>query len=180
MYSRQNYKWYDILPEIIDGYNHSYHSSIKMRPADVTEKNESALWKRLYLPPKGDEKVKVPLKRFKYAVGDIVRVSFLRSKFSREFHQRWSDQLYIIPKRYRREGLPVYKLTNFDGKDEVDGTFYQQEIQKVRIGPDTIYKIQKVIKKKTIKGKKMALVRWLGWEEKYDSWIPVSDLKLYK
>ena len=180
MYSRQSYKWYDVLPKIIDAYNHSYHSSIKMRPADVNEQNESSLWKRLYLPPDGQERVKARLKPFKYALGDMVRVSHLRTKFSREYDQKWSDQLYIISKRFRRDGLPVYKLIDFDGQEEVDGTFYQEEIQKVRIDPDTVYKIEKVIKKETLNGKKMAYVKWLGWDSKYNSYVPLADLKRFK
>ena len=51
MYSRQTYKWYDVLDKVTDSYNHSYHSSIKRAPADVNESNESALWKQQYLPP---------------------------------------------------------------------------------------------------------------------------------
>ena len=185
MYSKQTYKWYDILPKIIEGYNHSYHSSIKMKPADVNENNESSLWKRQYLPPKSGTNSrkkgqKVKLKPFKFKIGDTVRVSFNKTKFSREYDQKWSDQLYLIGKRFRRDGIPVYKLMNFNGQEEVDGTFYQEELQKVRITPNTMYKIEKVIKKKTVDGKRMALVRWLGWEPQYDSYVPVSDLKRFK
>ena len=179
MYSQQTYKWYDILPKIIDAYNHSFHSSIKMKPADVNEKNESSLWKQQYLPLHTRHKSKRP-KLYKFAVGDTVRVAFNKTKFSREYDQKWSDQLYIISKRYRRDGIPVYKLMNFDGRDEVDGTFYTEEIQKVRITPETMYKIERVIKKTTQDGKTMALVKWLGWESKYNSYIPVGDLKKFR
>ena len=120
------------------------------------------------------------LKPYKFAIGDTVRVSFNKTKFSREYDQKWSDQLYIISKRFRRDGIPVYKLSTFDQEEVLDGTFYEQEIQKARITPETMYKIEKVIKKKTQDGKKMALVKWLGWEDKYNSLVPVSDLKKFR
>ncbi len=34
----------DILPSLVDAYNHSYHRSIGMTPAQVTAKNEELVW----------------------------------------------------------------------------------------------------------------------------------------
>ena len=31
-----NYKWIDILPKLIDNYINTYHTTIKMKPVEVT------------------------------------------------------------------------------------------------------------------------------------------------
>ncbi|KAJ8037998.1 hypothetical protein HOLleu_18959 [Holothuria leucospilota] len=45
---RNTLKYIDILPNLIKGYNHSYHRSIKMRPVEVTKDNEDRVWRTLY------------------------------------------------------------------------------------------------------------------------------------
>ena len=42
---KQTHRWIDILDNVVHSYNHSYHRSIKMAPADVTEKDVNRLWK---------------------------------------------------------------------------------------------------------------------------------------
>ena len=152
---------------------------IIQRPADVNERNESTLWKQQYLPPKDDKKT-VKLRPFRFSVGDIVRVSFNRARFQKYYQQAWSDKLYIISKRFRRDGIPVYKLLNYDKKNEVDGTFYTEELQKVIITPETLYKVEKVIRRKTQNGKKYSFVKWTGWDDAYNSWVLDRDLKRFK
>ena len=43
-------RWVDILDDLVNGYNNSYHRSIKMRPVDVTKENEKKVRKILYPP----------------------------------------------------------------------------------------------------------------------------------
>ena len=38
------------------------------------------------------------------------------------------------------------------------------------------YKIEKVLKFKTIKGKKYGLVKWKGYADKFNDWLPVESL----
>ena len=56
------------------------------------------------------------------------------------------------------------------------GTFYVEDLQKVTVDDDTLWRIDKVLKRRG----KQVLVRWKGWLAKYDSWIPTSDLKAWK
>ena len=181
-YSNQTYKYIDALNSILSAYNKSFHSSIKMAPQDVNETNESTLWKQLYLPQKSN-KIKSShdkAKCYKFAVGDTVRISFLKKTFSREYDQKWSDEIFRISKCFRREGLPVYKLYNFNGKEEIQGTFYQQELQKVKIEPNKLYKIDKVLSSKTVKGKRHYLVSWVGWGPEFNSYVSADEIKHLK
>jgi len=63
----------------------------------------------------------------------------------------------------------TYKLID-SGGEEIQGSFYEQELQKTS---QEIYRIERVIKKK---GKK-ALVKWLGYPESQSSWVNLNVLE---
>ena len=96
----------------------------------------------------------------------------------REYSQKWTGKLFKIDTRFRREGVPVYTILDWDG-ERVDGTFYEPELQPVTIDPTTEYRVEKILKRRVRNKRKEVLVRWLHWPKKYDSWIPEADVKDY-
>ena len=42
------FRYIDILQELVDGYNNSYHRSINMKPVNVNVMNAQDVWKTLY------------------------------------------------------------------------------------------------------------------------------------
>lgn len=68
--------------------------------------------------------------------------------------------------------VPSYKIKEYDGTP-VKGTFYEEELQKVNMGEDSFFRIEKVLKKKDGK----ALASWKGWPSKYDSWVNQKDIR---
>lgn len=64
---------------------------------------------------------------------------------------------------------PVYILVDYDG-EQVKGTFYDKELQKV-IKHNDIYQVEKILKKRG-KGKNyIYLVKCLGYPNKFNSWV---------
>ena len=61
----------DVLQSLVGGYNQSRHRSIGMRPADVRESDSFVIRQRLY----GSSKQTAASKRYKYGIGDVVRIS---------------------------------------------------------------------------------------------------------
>ena len=96
----------------------------------------------------------------------------------REYSQKWTLELFKIDTRFRREGVPVYTILDWDG-ERVDGTFYEPELQPVTIDPTMEYRVEKILKRRVRNKRKEVLVRWLHWPKKYDSWIPEADVKDY-
>ena len=96
----------------------------------------------------------------------------------REYSQKWTGELFKIDTRFRREGVPVYTILDWDG-ERVDGTFYEPELQPVTINPTTEYRVDRILKRRVRNKRKEVLVRWLHWPKKYDSWIPEADVKDY-
>jgi hypothetical protein len=81
--------------------------------------------------------------------------------------------LFRIVKVYNTSPA-TYSLTDWNS-EPIEGRFYEAELQKV---VDTgEYRIEKVLKTRTRKGQKEALVKWHGWPEQYNQWLPANSLQ---
>ena len=67
----------------------------------------------------------------------------------------------------------VYEIEDLEG-EPIIGKFYEEELSGVD-KKDYVYGVEEVLKRKKVKGKKMVLVKWLGYDSKHNSWIPESD-----
>ena len=152
-------------------------------PANITKDNEGESRLQQYLIRLGTTKrsnktKKRARKKYKYKIDQTVRLSHVRSLFDREYSQKWTGEIFKIHTRFRREGVPVYTILDWDG-DRVEGTFYEPELQAMNVDPSTEYHIEKLLKRRLRNKQKEVLVRWLHWPKKYDSWIPEADVKDY-
>ena len=176
---KQNYRYIDNLQDFAGSYNKTHHRSIGMAPENVDKEDEVAVWWKLYWPKKTPtatqkEKTYVP-KPYKFNIGNHVRLSHLRHVFSREYDEKWTGEVFVIKDRYMRGGLPIYKLKDFHG-NEIKGSFYQNELQKVTIKEDQLWKVEKILKTRKRNGQTQHLVRWLYWPKDFDQWINDKDL----
>ena len=67
----------------------------------------------------------------------------------------------------------TYKLKDLKGEN-IEGSFYEPELQK---SSQQMFRIEKVLKRDPIK--KLALVKWKGYDGKFNSWVKLSELKLF-
>ena len=108
----------------------------------------------------------------KFAIGDKVRISkYKRRVFDKGYTPNWTDEIFVID-----EVLPTkpvtYKIVDLTG-EAIEGSFYEQELQET---DQEIFKIDKVLKRDN--KKKLALVRWNGYPEKFNSWISFDLLNV--
>ena len=94
-----------VLQKIMNGINERYCRIIKMKPSEVTYKNENEIWELLYTTKSIKRKVAV----FKYKVGDRVRIAMKREDFHKGYLPRFSNEVYIITECLARDP-PVYRL----------------------------------------------------------------------
>jgi hypothetical protein len=95
----------------------------------------------------------------------------MKSTFEKGYLPNWSEQLYVVDKV--QNTIPVtYKLRNVLG-EEIEGSLYEMELQKSQ---QEVYRVEKVIRKKKINGVDHALVKWSGYNEKHNQWIPMNAL----
>ena len=163
-----NRVYIDILQDIVHGYNNSYHRSIDRAPASVSLLNVGQVRRNLY----GKSWTK-PGRKFKFKLGDQVRISKSRRTFKKRYLPTWTQEIFTMTKIIPRVP-PVYQLRDY-AEDEIKGVFYAEELQKIHKSDD-IYKIEKTLAEKK-KGKVNVPVNWLGYDKKFNSWVPRSELR---
>ena len=126
----------DVLDLLVDQYNNTIHSSIKVTPKEASRKeNENKVWRNLY--PEFGGKTLSP----KFSIGDHVRITKKKITFDKGYIKRWTEEVFTISKIQLT--IPVtYKITDYNG-EEIQGSFYEQELQKTK---QDIFSIEKIIK----------------------------------
>ena len=130
----------DILQDIVHAYNNSYHRSIGQAPSSVSLLNVGQVRRKLY----GKSWTK-PMRKFKFKLGDQVRISKSRRTFKKGYLPTWTQEIFTVTKIIPRVP-PVYQLRDY-ADDEIEGVFYAEELQKVQKSDD-IYKIEKILAEK--------------------------------
>jgi transposase-like protein len=169
--AHNTHRYIDIVQDLVMGYNNSYHKSIRMKPSEVSSENSFQVFKNLYglLPLRRKRKF-----NFKFAVGDLVRISKLRGVFDKRYMQGYSAELFTITECLPRIP-PVYTLKDYDG-ELIEGSFYEKELQKVQLGKGKVFHVEEILDQKREKGQKWVLVRWKNWPQKFNSWVLEQDV----
>ena len=158
----------DVVQDLVDSYNNTYRRSVGCAPATASLLNVGTVRRKLY----GEMNSTAP-KKFKFHVGDHVRLSLQKRLFKKGHKINWTEEMFQITHQLSR--TPVAYTVKDLLQRPIEGTFYEEELQKVK-RPD-IFRIQTVLKKRT-KNKKMEyLVHWSGYGPDFDSWIQSSDIE---
>ena len=165
----QTRQWVPIIQGLVDAYNKRVHSSIRMSPTEASKKErEAALWLYQY----GDV-ADAPLVPTKFKVGDWVRISRIKNPLvERGYHPSWSLQKFQV-NSVDAHAPPTYKLTEFFTGEQLHGSFYDSEMQKTS---GDIPAIEKIVKRRTVKGRKQVLVQWLGYGPNQLDWLDAADV----
>ena len=108
--------YYDVLDDVVNEYNNTKHSTIKMKPRDVKDNN-----KRVHI----DENNR---KSARYNIGDRVRKSKFKNIFAKGYTPNWSREIFIVNKI--NDTVPyTYNLKDLNG-EKIIGSFYDRELQK--------------------------------------------------
>ena len=149
-------KYSHILDEMVNNYNNTKHSSIKMTPVEASDKkNKNRVWMNL------NGKATNPVKP-KFSVGDKVRITKKKTVFEKGYTPRWTEEVFTVS-QVQYTDPPTYKISDHHG-EEIQGTFYEQEMQKTH---QDIFRIEKIIRKE----KNRSLVKWLGYPDSFNSWV---------
>ena len=139
----------DKLNGIVNKYNNTYHTTIRMKPINVKENTYIN-----YRDPK-------------FKVGDYVRISKYKNIFAKWYMPNWSEEVFVIDKI--KNTVPwTYVINDLNG-EEITGTFYENELQKTN---QKEFRIEEVIKRK---GDKL-YVKWKGYDNSFNSWINKNDI----
>ena len=111
--------YYNVLDDVVNKYNNTEHSTIKMKPIDVRDNN-----KRVFIDEHNE-------KDCKFKVGDRVRVSRYKNIFAKGYAPNWSSEIFIVDKI--NDTVPyTYNLKDLND-EEIIGSFYDKELQKTEL-----------------------------------------------
>ena len=163
-------RYIDVLQDLVDSYNNTFYRSIGRAPATVSLLNVGTVRRKLY-----GKMNSTALKKLKFRVGDHVRLSLRKRLFKKGYKMNWTEEIFQITRQLSRTPV-VYTVHVQDLLERlIEGTFYDEELQKVK-RPD-IFRIEKVLKKRTKNKKTEYLVRWSCYGPDFDSWIQSSDIE---
>ena len=63
----------------------------------------------------------------------------------------------------------MYRLQDM-ANDDVTGTFYESELQKIMVDSDQLWKIEKILKTKGTGKNKLYLVKWQNYPSKMNAY----------
>ena len=103
----------------------------------------------------------------KFKIDNHVRISKYENIFAKGYTPNWSKEIFVI-KKNKKTVAWTYVINDLNGED-ITGTFYEKEFQK--IGQQE-FRIETLIKKT---GDKL-YVKWKGYDDSFNSWIDKKDL----
>lgn len=166
-------RYIDNLEAITETMNSRFHRSINRAPKDVTYENQHEVVDFILKSRKKEVKAKV---NKDLQIGDNVRIALNKnsSSMDKAFLPNWSDEIYKIVKIIPGGDYPMYQLEDYQQKI-IEGNFYSYELQKISKNAD-IYRIEKILKRRTRRGVKEVLVLWKNFGPEHASWIKETDV----
>ena len=135
--ANSNTVYWDKLDKLVDNYNNTKHSNVKMSPNEASKKeNEEKVFVNLY----GDFIYWKP-KKPKFAIGDKVRISkYKRRVFDKGYTPNWTEEVFVVDKVLPTKPV-TYTIIDSMG-EEIEGSFYKKELQKAE---QQTFRIEKVL-----------------------------------
>jgi transposase InsO family protein len=156
-------KYIDNLSSIMEGYNKSYHRTIKMSPEEALDDYETARTNIF------DGQEKSTRKQKPYKVGDGVRITSHKLVFEKDATAKWKEEIFKIAKvKHTPQGY-VYRLVDW-GDEPITSIFYHDELFPAKypeLYKTTVLKTR--INPKT--KKKEYFVNYRGYPDKFNTWV---------
>jgi hypothetical protein len=84
--------------------------------------------------------------------------------------------VFKVVGRLLKQGIPMYKLIDLNAEIIV-GLFYTAELQKVNKDENSLWFIERILKKRKKNKKLQYFVEWQGFPKTFNSWIDADDVK---
>lgn len=138
---KKTQSYLDVLPKLVQSYNATYHTSIKMTPNQVTYTNQKEVRKNLYGTTSISESFlnpnQLPANRklrsssYEYSIGTFVRISKYKGTFRKGYTPNFTTEIFKIIRKSSstnpKKNRVLYTLTDVDG-NIIKGRFYAEEL----------------------------------------------------
>jgi hypothetical protein len=160
----------NVFHNLMDTYNNRKHRMIGTSPY-IAENNENSHLDIRLKMSKYYEKIKNKKKTLK--IGDTVRISKQKGKFSRGYKEQSQIEIFKIYQIKTNSKIPMYFLETYNGSEKIKGGFYDFELTKVA---NEIFRVEKILKSRKKNNQIEHLVKWKGFDETYNSWINSNNV----
>lgn len=174
MTSKGTNRFIDVLPQLISSYNSSSHSRLMMSPNEAERPENDLQVKDMLNQHYLSFFEKRKNKRAKFKLGETVRVSKIKTPFFRSYKNQSNEELFEIIEVKQNLPIIMYKLKSLERLDVIRGAFYGSELTKINL---KVFDIERELKRRNKNGVEQVLVKWVGYHNKFNSWIPVENLE---
>ena len=109
--------YFDVLDDIVDEYNNTYHKTIKMKPVDVGD-DSFAKYNGIAFNEESNKKDP------KFKQGDHVRISEYKNVFAKGCTPNWNEEIFVV-KKIKNTVPWTYVIADLNDKEFV-GSFYEK------------------------------------------------------
>lgn len=161
-----HHRWVEILDDVVEAYNNSFHRTIKMTPSEAYQpKNKMKVF--TIQENRINDKKKKEGKKERKNIGDYVRITKYKDIFEKGYTPNWSEEVFRIFRIHDKYTPVMYSLKDLNGEMLI-GKFYNEELQKV--SKPEYFTIESIIKSV---GKK-SLVKFLHYPT--PEWIDTKSI----
>ena len=161
-------QYVDILHDLVNSYNGTFHRSIGMAPNQVSLLNVGLVRRCLQ-----KNSLKETKKMYKYTTGDYVRLSLTKRLFKKGYLNNFTEEVFVIQEHLPRNP-PVYTVKDLLDRP-TEGTFYMEELQKVT--KPEIFHVEQILEKKKHGHQMYYKVWWKGYSKDFDAWLMKNKLE---
>lgn len=183
----QSHRWWPNLNRFARIYNSSYHRVIKCTPYEAWsgKVSRAQIWMNSYMGLSKKKLVKrvkkkksiFPSPRYKYKLHDIVKVVQERTPHQRQLSERYSRENFRVECRFLSGGIKYYNVKDLHDQ-EIRARFRENELTlSTSSDKYQVYQVDKVLKRRTVRGEKYALIQWIGLRRADSTWVKLSDLR---
>jgi hypothetical protein len=169
----QTNRYVDDLDDILHTYNSRGHRSIRYMTPNEAELERNWDHVRSAHNERYTKFAKFRKKTPKFKIGDVVRVIKPRRAFGRGYHEQFQREYFEIIAVNHRMPIVMYEIKSLNDGVVKRQKFYEGQLQPTK---DDSFKVEKVIKERTRRGRRELLVKWLDWSDRHSSWVPASNV----
>ena len=115
-------------------------------------------------------KIRPPPPLAKFHVGEKAWIVRKKDTFEKDFTPNWTEEVFALSEV--KHTNPITYSVKDELGEPIKGIFYEQELQS---SVQEIFRIERVLRKK----KNQVYVKWKGYSNAFNSWIPVADLEAW-
>lgn len=164
------------LQSLVETYNNRSHRSLEgMTPMEADKVENEGRVQAIH-HSRYEKLARQRRERLPFKVGEVVKIKTLPGKISssnRAYAEQFKGEYFRIVRINRTLPVAMYYLRSMDTEEIIDGGFYAQELQRQR---GDVYKIEKVLQQRVRRGKRELLVKWKDFGERWNEWVPESDV----